>query len=40
MVSSGDRFRILGIDDQIDVKALEELDRRGMFGIWKVEPAD
>jgi hypothetical protein len=40
IVSSGDRFRILEINDQIDVKGLEELDRRDIIGIWKVEPAD
>jgi hypothetical protein len=40
MVSSGDRFRILGINDEIDVEGLEELYRRGIFGIWKVEPVD
>jgi len=37
MVSRGGRFRILGINDEIDVDGLEELYERGINGIWMVE---
>jgi hypothetical protein len=39
MVSRGGRFRIVGINDEIDVEGLEELYDRGINGIWMVEPA-
>ena len=32
-------FRILGINDEIDVEGLEELYERGINAIWTVEPA-
>jgi hypothetical protein len=38
MVSRGGRFRILGINEEIDVEGLEELYERGINGIWMVEP--
>jgi len=40
MVAGGKRFRILGINDEIDAEGLEELYERGINGIWMVEPAD
>ena len=39
MVAGLERFRILGINDEIDVVRLEELYERGINGIWVVEPA-
>lgn len=38
MVAGGKRFRILGINNDIDVDGLEELYERGINGIWMVEP--
>jgi hypothetical protein len=40
MVAGGKEFRILGINDEIDVEGLEELYERGINAIWMVEPAD
>jgi hypothetical protein len=37
MVSNGDRYRIVAINDEIDVDGLEELYDRGINGIWMVE---
>jgi len=36
MVAGGKRFRILGINDQVDVEGLEELYERGINGIFVV----
>jgi hypothetical protein len=38
MVSNGDRYRIVAINNEIDVAALEELYNGGINGIWMVEP--
>jgi len=40
MVSSGKRFRIVGINEDIDVDELEALFERGINGIWVVESVD
>ena len=40
MVARGKQFRILGINDDIDVDGLEELYERDFHGIWVVEPVD
>jgi hypothetical protein len=39
MVARLKRFRIIGINDEIDVEGLEELYNRGINGIWMVERA-
>jgi hypothetical protein len=38
MVAGVQRFRIVGINDEIDVEGIEELYERGINGIWMVEP--
>jgi hypothetical protein len=38
MVASGGRYRILGINENVDEERLEELYRRGIARIWMVEP--
>jgi len=40
MVAGGKQFRILGINEEVDVEGLEDLYERGINGIWMVEPAD
>jgi hypothetical protein len=40
MVAGGKQFRIVGINDEVDVAGLEELYERGINGIWMVEPVD
>jgi hypothetical protein len=37
MVAGLKRFRILGINDEIDREGLEELYNRGINGIWMME---
>jgi len=37
-VAGDKRFRIVGINDQVDEGGLEELYERGINGIWMVEP--
>jgi hypothetical protein len=39
MPSSGARYRILGINENVDETGLEELYQRGINAIWMVEPA-
>src|SRR4051812_39597359 len=39
MVAGLKQFRIVGINDEIDVDGLEELYNRGINGIWMVEPS-
>jgi hypothetical protein len=34
MVSNGDRYRIVAINNEIDVEGLEDLYERGINGIW------
>jgi hypothetical protein len=40
MLGDGSRFRILGINTEVDVDGLEELYERGINDIWTVEPAE
>src|SRR5262249_35610899 len=40
MGGGGKQFRILGINDAINVEGLEELYERGINGIWMVESVD
>jgi hypothetical protein len=40
LVAGGKQFRILGINDDIDVEGLKELYERGINGIWMLDPVD